>query len=81
MMDNTPNPKRVSSSMRFAIGVLLYMLWFTSNMLVHPIKITSFVDAPQSREDIETYSTIFGIAKAVLITAPYWGIRAIMRKL
>lgn len=81
MMDNTPTPKKASNSKRIAVGIVMYVLWFAWVMLVHPIKVTSFVEAPQSREDIAAYATIFGIAKAVLIAAPYWGIRAIMRKL
>jgi hypothetical protein len=81
MMDNTPNPPKDSSSKRLAIGIVLYVLWGAWIMLVHPIKVTSFVEAPQSREDIEVYSMISGITKAILICAPHWGIRAIMRKL
>lgn len=80
-MESTPQPKKTSSLKRFAVGAVLFVLWLAWIMLVNQVKVTSLVQAPQARADIEGYAMIFGLAKALAVVGPYWGIRAIMKRL
>lgn len=79
-MENTQEPKKPSSGSRIAIGVVLYGLWMVWVALIHPLKITSFVVAPQTQQGMEALALASGVVKMLLVAAPYFGIRAIMKK-
>lgn len=80
-MSDTRDPKKHSTATRIAIGAGLYLLWAFWIMLVQSTKITSFVNAQQATDSINAYASIGGLVKALLVIGPFFGIRAIMKKL
>jgi len=80
-MENQTVPTSTNRSKKIIFTILLYGLWFGWVAVIHPLKITDFVDRPTTEEDIQTYATVGSLVKALLIVGPYWGIRSFLKKL
>ena len=80
-MEDNHDSKRLSLATRITIGAGLYLLWALWIMWVQSIKITSFVSAQQAAQSIEAYASIGGLVKAAMVFGPFFGIRAVMKKM
>lgn len=80
-MDDNNALQKTSRGRYVVVMVGLYALWFFWVAVIHPLKLTNFVDAPKTREDIESYAMFGGLIKAFLVVSPYWCIKAILKRL